>query len=184
MLPELRPMEIPLGRSNERPVLVYTDGCAEQSPPQMAVGFIVGVPPPGMHRPALQDYTWVHGGGDVPDELRKAFVDRKQQIGQVEIIGAITPYLSVPELLARRKLIHWIDNTSALAALCKGYSNLPDLARLVHTFHAWQAGAQADVWFEYVPSEPNPADAPSRIESLWQATYAPCARVRSEPREC
>eukprot|EP00966_Prymnesium_polylepis_P120405 2782172-Prymnesium_polylepis.1 len=31
------------------------------------------------------------------------------------------------------------DNTSALAALTKGYSGLPDSARLVHVCHAWAA---------------------------------------------
>jgi hypothetical protein len=184
MLPELRPMELRLGRSEEPPVLVYTDGCAEESPPQMAVGFVVGTPPDGVRRPSLDQYEWVHGGGDIPEELKRAFIERKQQIGQVEIVGAITPYLSVPHLLAGKRVIHWIDNTSALAALCKGYSNQPDSARLVHAFHAWQAGAQADVWFEYVPSKPNPADEPSRVESLWTAAYSPCALVSSAPCEC
>eukprot|EP00966_Prymnesium_polylepis_P044966 1041778-Prymnesium_polylepis.1 len=49
-----------------------------------------------------------------------------------------------------RRVIHFIDNTSAIAAMAKGYSNMPDSARLVHTFHASQAGARCDVWFEYV----------------------------------
>ena len=64
---------------------------------------------------------------------------RSQQIGQVELVGAISPYLSLSRALAGRKVIHWIDNTSALAALAKGYSGVPDSAHLVHIFHAWAA---------------------------------------------
>ena len=109
---------------------------------------------------------------------------RKQQIGQVEIIGAIVPYLSVPQLLAGREVLHWIDNTSALAALTKGYSGVPDSARLVHMFHAWNVGARAAVWFEYVPSKPNPADEPSRELGLAAADWRPAPGVLSRPRMC
>ena len=89
-----------------------------------------------------QYYELHHGGASLPDDLSDALVRRKQQIGQVEIIGAIAPYLSLPmDQLAGADIIHFIDNTSALAALTKGYSGVPDSARLVHTFHAWAAGA-------------------------------------------
>ena len=81
-----------------------------------------------------------------------------------------------------RSVIHFIDNTSVIAALAKGYSNMPDSARLVHTFHAWQAGAMCDIWFEYVPTKANPADEPSRVPSLWQGEFAPAPLVASRPR--
>jgi hypothetical protein len=84
---------------------------------------------------------------------------------QVEIVGAIVPYLSVPEL-AGRDVVHFVDNTSAVAALTKGYSRVPDSARLVHGFHAWCAAARAHAWFEYVPSAANAGDLPSRDMSL------------------
>ena len=99
------------------------------------------------------------------------FIERRQQIGQVEIAAAIIPYLTVPELLAGRDVVHFIDNTSAVAALSKGYSGAPDSARLVHMFHAWQAGSRSNVWFEYVPTDANPADEPSRVASLAQDRY-------------
>ena len=121
----------------------------------------------------------------MPDELLDTLVRRRQQIGQVEIIGAIVPYLSVPKLLAGRDVLHWIDNTSALSALTKGYSGVPDSARrLVHMFHAWNVGAKAAVWFEYVPSKPNPADEPSRELELAGAEWRPAPGVVSRPRVC
>ena len=73
--------------------------------------------------------------------------------------------------LEGRDVVHFIDNTSAVAALSKGYSGAPDSARLVHMFHAWQAGSRSNVWFEYVPTDANPADEPSRVASLAQDRY-------------
>ena len=130
------------------------------------------------------NYDFTHGAAPVPDELLESLVRRKQQIGQVEIIGAIVPYLSAPDLLAGREVVHWIDNTSALSALTKGYSGVPDSARLVHMFHAWNVGARAAVWFEYVPSKPNPADEPSRDLELADASWRPAPGVVSRAREC
>ena len=83
--------------------------------------------------------------------------------------------------LAGADVIHFIDNTSALAALTKGYSGVPDSARLVHMFHAWAAGAGANVWFEYVPSAPNSADEPSRVLSLAHGPYSPAPGLQSQP---
>jgi hypothetical protein len=196
IIPQIPSFDIALLASREPPSLVFTDGCAEDGSATMAVGYIVGIPKPRKRQRSssssaadedprrLEDYIWYHGGGDLPGELRSAFVERRQQIGQVEIVGALTPYLSLPHLLAGRDVIHWIDNTSAMAALCKGYSRMPDSARLVHAFHAWNAGAQARVWFEYVPSAANPSDEPSRVEGLWQAPFKPAAGVDSRPMPC
>ena len=40
---------------------------------------------------------------------------RKQYIGQLELLATIGVYYSIPELRGRR-VVHWIDNTSAIAA--------------------------------------------------------------------
>ena len=56
--------------------------------------------------------------------------------------------------------------------MCKEYSGVPDSARLVHAFYALCLGLQVRVWFEYVPTEANPGDEPSRRAGLaacvWQ----------------
>lgn len=70
-------------------------------------------------------------------------VRRKQQIGQVELLGAVAPYMSLPDLLRGRDVVHFVVNTSAVAALTKGYSRVPDSARIVHAFHV--RGVQARV---------------------------------------
>ena len=53
----------------------------------------------------------------------------------------------------------------------KGYSGVTDSARLVQVFHAWNFGAHARVWWEYVPTKANPSDLPSRqdpSQEVWE----------------
>ena len=59
-------------------------------------------------------------------------------------------------------MIHFIDNAGAMASLVKDDSRDVDSARLVHTFWALSAALELDVWFEFVYSEANLADWPSR----------------------
>ena len=88
---------------------------------------------------------------------------------------------SVPQLLAGHDVIHWVDNTSAIAAMTKGYSSRPDSARLVHALHAWCAVTRTAISFEYVTSAAKTADEPSRNMGLAAAPYAPAPGLRSEP---
>ena len=98
------------------------------------------------------------------------------------MLGTLVPYLSLPSGLAGRDVIHWIDNTSAKAALVHGYSGLPDSARLAHIFHAWNMSLAARVWFEYVPSAANPGDEPSRVDlSSVRWRVLACPELVSEP---
>ena len=113
----------------------------------------------------------------------QGFVYRRQQIGQLEILAALIPYLSLAPRLAGKRVIHWIDNSSAVAALSKGYSSAPDSARLVHAFHATAAGLGCACWFEYVKSSANPADVPSRedlSDTEWDCGL-PGRGVKSRP---
>jgi len=63
-----------------------------------------------------------------------------------------------------RKVIHYIDNTSAIAALVKGYSKKMDSGMIVNATHAALLGLGAEVYFDYVRSKRNVADWPSRGE--------------------
>ena len=58
--------------------------------------------------------------------LMVRFGCRKNYIGQLEILAAVAVYFSMPELRGRR-VLHWIDNTGAVAALTSGmYARAPD----------------------------------------------------------
>ena len=90
----------------------------QASPEQ--VGFLAGIPKPRFEfvppratsAPLDDEYDFFHASAVVPTEMVDALCCRGQQIGQVEILGALAPYLSIPNLLAGRPVIHWIDNTS------------------------------------------------------------------------
>jgi hypothetical protein len=105
---------------------------------------------------------WYHASTVAPPAFMAQFCERKQYIGQLELLAAVAVYYSLPSLFIDRHIIHWVDNTSAVAGLIRGYSGVPDSARIVHAFWALAAALGLDVWFEYVPSEANIADAPSR----------------------
>ena len=98
------------------------------------------------------------------------FVVKKQYIGQLELLGALVVYCSWPiiERAAGRKLprrvIHFIDNTSALSGLIKGYSSLPDSARLAYAYHCLLFYLQISVWNSFVATSANVGDMPTRLE--------------------
>ena len=96
------------------------------------------------------------------EEVIGKFKARKQYIGQLELYAALIAYTTFKRELQGRKVIHWIDNTGALAALIKGYSSVPDSAQIVHAFHSLNLGLKCKVWFEYVFTKANIADLPSR----------------------
>ena len=60
--------------------------------------------------------------------------------------------------------MHWIDNTSAIVALCKGYSAAPDSARILQACAVLRLNLDCPIWFQWVPSKANIADLPSRRE--------------------
>jgi len=161
-------LELPLEPPTDtRPVIIFTDAEGKKRnrsgtrPPSGHVGFVVYHPIHGT----------VHAHAKVPDELVKLFDDCKQRdtyIGQFELIAAITPFISLPrEWLVGRPVELWIDNSGAIGALLNGYSGVPDCARIVNMFHFAVAKAGcASLWIDYVPSESNPADVPSRFHEM------------------
>ena len=55
-------------------------------------------------------------------------------------------------------MLHFIDNTAAIAGIAKGYSTKPDSARIIHAYHALNVDVGAQVHFEWVKSEANVAE--------------------------
>ena len=111
---------------------------------------------------------------DVPAWLILSFVHPTHCIGQLEILAALMVYLTLPAVrTAERRIFHYVDNTSAVMSLFKGYSAKSDSSRLVHIFSILQARLRFDIWWEYVPSKANIGDMPSRLDwSLLRALGA------------
>ena len=98
----------------------------------------------------------------VPESFMLTFVRRVQYICQLELLAAVAVYYSLPRELAGRQVIHFIDNSAALAGLAKNAAGAEDSAKIVHSFWALASALDIDVWFEYVASKANVADWPSR----------------------
>ena len=152
-------------RAAARPtVLVWSDASAEESAEELGrLGFVVLFPAERVGGVDVPE-RWVHATAAVPPELTACFRARKQYIGLYEQVAAVAVYQTLGAELTGRRVVHFIDNQGAMAGLAKGYAREVDSARVVHAFHAWNAGARVSVWFEYVRSKANIADLPSRNE--------------------
>ena len=141
-------------------VKVWTDAAWEpMSEMPATIGIVVYLPPEAGRRG-----RYLYSSMVVPDEYMQQFQVRRQYIGQLELLAAVAAYTTFHAELRDRRVIHWIDNTSALAGLIRGYAGSIDSARIVHAFHALNVGLRTDVWFEYVASKANIADLPSRMD--------------------
>ena len=150
-------------KAARRPVLIWTDA-------MYAAGAINGGAQAGFNA-FLPDASgearkgrWIHGSVKVSQEFIREFLKPgKTYIGQLELLAAVSVYYSIdPSELRDRKVIHWIDNTGALAAMVKGYARKTDCARIVHAFSALVIKLGVSTWFEYVRTKANLADLPSR----------------------
>ena len=79
------------------------------------------------------------------------------------------PYFSdvVRDQLKARQVIHFADNKAANSAAVKGGSSAPDIARVVSAMHVRWCQDGINVWIEYVQSDSNLADLPSRGDFSW-----------------
>ena len=110
------------------------------------------------------DCTWSHSRLEVGIDVIRHFVPgKKTYIGALEALAGAAFYYSYrQDRLRGRQVYHWIDNVAAVAGLCKGYSGKADTARIVNSFNVRQAFCRFRVWWEWIPSEQNIADLPSR----------------------
>ena len=157
----LPPVRLPVLPDDQRAVVIFVDAEGKKAKgsrrPTGHLGFVVYHPVHGTR----------HAYAPVPPSftaLLDAIKLRQTYIGQFELLGAITPFVSLPpDWLHGRPVELWIDNSSAMSALVKDYSGKPDCSRLVNTFHFAVARlGLASLWIDFVNSESNPADVPSR----------------------
>ena len=160
--------EILLDRPSRPPVLIWSDAMYETKAAEPAAGGFVALFPA---EPELGLEEEVLFSSDVTTAaVMDRFMTRKQYIGQLEILYAVSPYWTLGSRLAGRHVIHFIDNTSACAGLVKGYASSIDSGLMVNAFHAFNVGLRVDVFFEYVRSKANIGDLPSRLamDELWE----------------
>ena len=149
-----------LERDTTAPLLVYTDAMHRLQ--RMGVhfirmGFVVWCP-----RLSLVFYSYY----ELPQEYVCRFLSYSLEtlIAQGEGLAALAPMCSLPWLFRDRSVIHFVDNTVALSALINGYASKPDMGYIVNAFHAAQFSLRTRSWLEWVPSDANISDLPSRLE--------------------
>ena len=168
----LPPMVLPVLPSTAKRVVVFVDAEGKRrrrdgTMPSGHVGFVVIHPTLGRR----------HASARVPDSIVRlldAIKQRDTYIGQFELIGAIVPFISLPrEWFTGLDVELWIDNAGAVGALIKGYSGKPDCARIVNMFHfAFARLGATSLWIDYVNTESNIADIPSRFHEMSAADIA------------
>ena len=171
---------LPTVPSDVRPVVIFTDAEGKKrtstKAPTGHLGFVVYHPVFGKRyasAPAPKEWATLF------DKIKK----RETYIGQFEMAAALAAIISLPpEWLAGRPVELWIDNSGAVGALIKGYSGVADCARIVNMFHfaAVKLGIQS-MWIDYVPTQSNPADVPSRLHEMSATEAAEALNDLGEP---
>ena len=81
--------------------------------------------------------------------------------------AVVAARLTFPDVLYRRRVLHFIGNTVALSKAVHGYAREPDMAAVVNSLHVCDAALGVEAWFEWVPTHANVSDLPSREPSTW-----------------
>jgi len=153
-------LSIPLFREVRKPVILYTDASFryEGLNPIARIAFFI-------YDPHL--HVCVYGTMVLPLWFYAFFApDKATYIMQAELVAAVCAYISCPHLLRDRPVWHFIDNTGALSCLIHGYAGQEDCAHFVNAFHMTLLGIRSQCYFEFVKSEANIADWPTREDKF------------------
>jgi hypothetical protein len=148
---------VPLDRE---PVVVYTDASYEVSDARPAAGGFVYFLPPRAGEPRRAKWGFEYTS---PDLIARWGL-RKQYIGVLEQLYSVSPYTSCPSDFEGADVLHFIDNTGAVAGNTKGYATAYDAGLIVNALSALNVRLRARIFFEYVRSKANVAGLPSRPE--------------------
>jgi len=149
------------------PVCIFTDGAVEgEEFDRVTIGAVFLDKSAGVRR---------FFGCAVPSEVVRVWQEsgRRQVIGQAEILLALLSTLVWRHLMLGRRIVRFVDNEAARMGFIKGYAGPEVSSIMLARFWAEEVAASCFSWFERVPSLPNVADAPSRLEfgQLLRAGY-------------
>ena len=92
---------------------------------------------------------------------------QRQVIGQAELLPILVAKTIWSKLIKNKRVIYFIDNDSARAALVKGYSPVLPSLGLIMECAKLDAWGRSSSWYARVPSKSNIADAPSRMDASY-----------------
>ena len=98
----------------------------------------------------------------VKQQIIDAWIPRSNQIALIELLAVVVAVDTFKPIITGQRVLVMIDSESALGGLVKGYSALEDICELVGVF--WQSvdDSRTLVYLDRIPTDSNPADAPSR----------------------
>jgi hypothetical protein len=161
----------------KKKVIIYTD--ASFSPSRNGLGFIVFDQETGRRYvcdapcPAELMEKW-NALDENPWFLREFTGNQTPQthINSMELLAILTAVWTVgPDMLQDREVLFFCDNTSAMSAAVHGYARSPNMAGLSNALHLALASLRVKAWFEWVPSNANCADIPSRPQGLAEELF-------------
>jgi len=156
-IPQLRRRVFSTALDTRPPVLIWTDASFNQET-MIGMGGLTA-----LVREVDGSETWYTSEHISGAEITAKFEPgKKTYIGPYEMWYAAGALQTLGSVCKRRQIIHFIDNTSALAGLVKGYASNHDMGYITNAYHALALGIECDTYFEYVRSAANIADLPSR----------------------
>ena len=87
----------------------------------------------------------------------------EHKIAQLELSMVLYALVARPDKFRGRRGVWYIDNVAALMCLIRGRSDSPNLERLSQLIHLALFSLQTWIYWEWVPSKSNWADAISRL---------------------
>ena len=131
--------------------IIYTDAAFQPGDP-ISYGWVV-LPESGSAR---------SGCGVVPTHVFASLRKRKSQILSGELLAVLSALTNCEKELEGHRLLIFVDNHAALSSLVGGGAKHQDLASIVCLIHVKALEMGSTIWFEFVESDSNPADGPSR----------------------
>ena len=135
-----------------RPCIIYTDAMWSQGQP---AGLSCVIFSPRRRQP-------VGLYSQLPEQVFVQFTPRDTHINQAEIAALLLATCYAPDLLKHEFVVHFVDNSAALAGLVKGHSCNWDSSALLSVFAIQTASLRAHFWHEWVESIANVSDGLSR----------------------
>lgn len=142
--------------SEERPILLFTDGACEQEGELVTHGAVFVDPDRNL---------WEFFGDKVPQPFLAKWREsgHKQLIAQAELLPVVVAKKTWAKNLRDRKVLIFIDNESVKSSLVRSYSPSIHSLELLRV-NAWvDAETQSWSWYTRVPSGSNIADDASRL---------------------
>jgi len=144
--------EVSLYRPNRKPIVIASDGRLDETAPP-SIGVVLVDPEDGAREAVV---------GYVPDVLVQKWSVKEQYIALVEQSAIALGIDTFKHRLRNRDVIWFEDNAVVLSGMVKGRCHCPEVDDAMAALHLAFAMLRTRVWYEYVESDANWSDGPSR----------------------